>query len=189
MEVDRPTVLRPSSLRRVISLAWYERGLSKALYPPCQYFCGLCLVLSLPTAFICFAQLWPVLASLDGPVLVDSAIRWLPHGLELSFNGTQLSLRPEGAAHRAKAEVEAEVKAEQMQGGGALDNHRHVHAHAEWMYLDVQVDPREGSYGLRLDTHNRVAQLEPRRRRLGAGYQRHQLNRREPIRCNRLCKT
>ena len=110
--LDRPTAFRPSSLRRVISLSWYEeRALSQALCPPCKYLCGLCLLLSLPSTFICFAQLWPTLAAFDGPVLVDGAIRWLPLGLELGFNGTRLSLRPEGAAYRkAEADAEAEAK-------------------------------------------------------------------------------
>jgi hypothetical protein len=110
---DRPTAFRPSSLRRVVSLSWYEeRALSQALCPPCKYLCGLCLLLSLPSTFICFAQLWPALAAFDGPVLVDRATRWLPLGLELGFNGTRLSLRPEGAVYRAKAEAEAEAEAE-----------------------------------------------------------------------------
>ena len=115
--VDRPTAFRPSSLRRVVSLSWYEeRALSQALCPPCKYLCGLCLLLSLPSTFICFAQLWPTLAAFDGPVLVDGAIRWLPLGLELGFNGTRLSLRPEGAAYRAQAEAEAEAEATGAEG-------------------------------------------------------------------------
>ena len=112
--VDTPTAFRPSSLRRVVSLSWYEeRALNEALCPPCRYLCGLCLLLALPSWLLCFAQLWPVLAAFDGPVLVDGAIRWLPLGLELGFNGTALSLRPERAAYRAwAAEAEAEVEAE-----------------------------------------------------------------------------
>ena len=74
--VDTPTAFRPSSLRRVVSLSWYEeRALNEALCPPCRYLCGLCLLLALPSWLLCFAQLWPVLAAFDGPVLVDGAIR------------------------------------------------------------------------------------------------------------------
>ena len=144
--VDTPTAFRPSSLRRVVSLSWYEeRALNEALCPPCRYLCGLCLLLALPSWLLCFAQLWPVLAAFDGPVLVDGAIQWLPLGLELGFNGTALSLRPERAAYRAwaaeaEAEAEAEVEveaeaqadAEVRQAASAAERvaeHRNTHAH------------------------------------------------------------
>ena len=127
--VDTPTAFRPSSLRRVVSLSWYEeRALNEALCPPCRYLCGLCLLLALPSWLLCFAQLWPVLAAFDGPVLVDGAIRWLPLGLELGFNGTALSLRPERAAYRAwAAEAEAEVEAEaDVEAEAEVDEEVHV---------------------------------------------------------------
>ena len=112
--LNRPSALRPSSLRRVVSLGWYEQfGTAKpAICPVCRYICVLSLVLSFPATLLCVAQLFPVLAAIDGPLLVDNAIRWLPHGLELEFNGTQLSLRPDRRARSDDADAEDDTLAD-----------------------------------------------------------------------------
>ena len=90
-----------------------EFGTAKpAICPVCRYICVLSLVLSFPATLLCVAQLFPVLAAIDGPLLVDNAIRWLPHGLELEFNGTQLSLRPDRRARSDEPDADDDTLAD-----------------------------------------------------------------------------
>ena len=84
---------------------WYEPGLGNSVCPACRYLLVLSLVLSLPGTLLCIAKVSLPLSELDGPALVDGAIRLFPHGLELEFNGKQLALRPEGSFRRRDAEA------------------------------------------------------------------------------------